>query len=109
MSEATEQQVIIEWCEWNKVPIFAIPNGGKRNAKEAYFMKKSGVKSGVPDLFVPVPTGDYAGLFIELKVGKNKPTENQKHWIDLLLAQGYSVCVCYGAQQAIELIRGYIE
>lgn len=109
MSEATEQQAIIEWCEWNKIPIFAIPNGGKRNAKEAYFMKKSGVKSGVPDMFIPMPAGDYAGLFIELKVGQNKLTDKQKRWLDLLTKNGYKAEVCYGAKQAIELIRGYIE
>ena len=108
MSEATEQQAVVEWCGWNGIPVFAIPNGGRRNAKEAYFLRKSGVKAGVPDLFVPVPKGGFSGLFIELKVGRNTATETQKQWLELLGGNGYRAEVCRGARAAIELISEYI-
>jgi hypothetical protein len=33
--------------------LHAIPNGGKRNVKDAVKLKREGVKAGVPDLFMP--------------------------------------------------------
>lgn len=77
MSEAQEQEAVIEWCDWKHIPIFAIPNGGKRDAREAAHMKRQGVRAGVPDLCVPVARGGFHGLYIEMKVGKNKPTDKQ--------------------------------
>ena len=108
-NESIEQAKVIQYCKLRKIKIFAIPNGGKRAYKEAYFLKKSGVSSGVPDLFVAYPNRKYHGLFIEMKYGKNKPTENQKKWIDYLNSVGYLACVCYGANEAIKLINEYVE
>lgn len=109
VSESTEQITVIQYCDWQGIPIFHIPNGGKRNAREAVNLKRQGVKAGVPDLFLPVAKGGYHGLFIEMKVGKNKPTENQIKWMSLLSEQGYAVSVCYGADKAIKAIQGYLK
>lgn len=108
-SEAKEQQTVVEYCTTRNIPIFAIPNGGKRNAKEAYFMKLSGVKAGVPDLCIPVPCGRFHGLFIEMKVGKNKLTANQNQWLKLLTYYGYKAVVCYGFEEARKTIDEYIQ
>lgn len=108
MSEAQEQETVIEWCDWARVPVFAIPNGGKRNPAEAAHLKRQGVRAGVPDLFVPVANNAHHGLFIEMKVGKNKPTDNQKQWLARLSAQGYEARVCWGATDAIETIKEYL-
>lgn len=101
LSEAEEQCKLMAWaeyCVWAGVYpelalLFAIPNGGKRNAAEAAHLKRQGVKSGVPDLCLAVPRGQYHGLYIELKVGKNKPTDNQIGWLRLLKQHGYAVAV----------------
>src|SRR5574344_2592143 len=106
MSEASEQATLIKWCEFesNKHPelklIFHIPNGGSRNIGEAANLKRQGVKAGVPDLFLPVPMGKYHGLFIEMKVGKNVPTDKQVKWLTALDEQGYQVKLCYGFDEA---------
>lgn len=107
--EAIEQEAVVKFCEYRKIPIFAIPNGGKRNKKEAYWLKRSGVKPGVPDLCVPVAKKGYHGLYIEMKYGNNKPTDNQKKWIRLLKDNGYFVDVCVGAKEAMNLIDWYFE
>lgn len=113
--EAGAQEMIINWANMRRgmYPelelLFHIPNGGKRNALEAAHLKRQGVKAGVPDLFLPVPRGVYHGLFIELKVGKNKQTENQKHWQQLLTEQGYISLVCYGWEEAVEKIEKYLK
>lgn len=88
--------------------LYHIPNGGKRNAVEAAHLKQQGVKSGVPDLCLPVPRGKFHGLYIEMKVGKNKPTENQTQWLEDLENQGYATMVCYGYKQAMEVLVKYL-
>ena len=107
--EAYEQRKVIEYCKLRKIRVFSVPNGGKRGAKEAYFLKLEGCSPGVPDLCVPIPNKNYHGLFIEMKYGKNKPTQYQKEWIEYLNSVGYFAVVCYGAEQAIKAIKKYIS
>ena len=107
--EALEQEAVVKFCEYRRIPIFAIPNGGRRNAKEAYFLKRSGLKAGVPDLCVPVARKGYHGLYIEMKHGSNKPTDKQKEWISLLNDNGYCAKVCVGAKEAMKLLEWYFE
>lgn len=107
--EAREQQKLVAWCDNLRLPLFAIPNGGKRDAKEAYFLMMQGVKKGVPDLFLPISRRGFHGLFIELKYGKNKTTPHQDRWIALLNHNGYLAKVCYGADNAIRLIDWYLN
>jgi hypothetical protein len=114
MSESTEQQALFEWAEIaaKKTPelrlMYAVPNGGKRNIATAVRLKKEGVKPGVPDICLPVPRGRYHGLYIEMKFGRNKPSEAQKWWIEQLQQQGYKVNVCYGWGEAVKVIVDYL-
>lgn len=114
-SEMTEQIKVINWCAWNAAEkpelnlIFHIPNGGSRDKREAANLKAQGVKAGVPDLFLPVARNGCHGLFIEMKFGKNKPTDKQKEWLHELAAQGYRCDVCYSADEAIFVIEAYLR
>lgn len=113
--EDLEQATLIQWCNLQSCKyselklIFAIPNGGYRNKAEARKLKATGTKSGVPDLFLPVPRSQKYGLFIEMKVGRNKCTDNQKKWIRALMEQGYEVKVCYSCEEAIQVIKRYLN
>ncbi len=113
--EDTEQMGVIDWANWNtgRFPelelLFHIPNGGKRDAKEAARFKAMGVKAGVPDLCLPVPMRGFAGLYIEMKYGKNKTTEKQRAWIRALKEQGYKVAVCYGGEEATRELESYLQ
>jgi len=115
--------------------MFAIPNGGQRHVVVAKKLKDEGVQAGVPDVFLPVarfrsykdlahlPSGAcciceeelcedgllYHGLFIEMKVGKNKLTQNQDEWIDSLVDEHYMCAVCYGAEEAINVLEWYLS
>lgn len=114
ITEAQEQKFLFQWAQLSrqKFPelemLFHVPNGGKREKREAVALKKEGVKAGVPDLVFPVAKGGYFGLYIELKVGKNKPTENQLKWIEQLRIQNYFVVVCYGWREAADTIENYL-
>lgn len=113
-SESEEQQILIEWATImaRKYPemglLFHIPNGGARSKATAGKLKAEGVKTGVPDLFLPVAREGFHGLFIEMKIKPNKTTPNQDKWIAALKEQGYRVEVCYGWREAAKVLEGYI-
>lgn len=113
--EHREQVGLFYWAELmsNKYPelklLFAIPNGGQRHKVAAMKLKAEGVKSGVPDLMLPVARKKYHGLFIEMKYGKNKTSENQDSWIENLREQRYKVAVSYSASEAQEEIENYLN
>ena len=114
MSEFEEQALLIDWTNLNKQRypdldlIFAIPNAAKRTKTTRNKMLREGLKSGVPDLFLPVPKKPHHGLWIEMKFGKNKTTANQDRWINRLQAKGYKVLICYSGQEAISEIEKYL-
>lgn len=113
--EDTEQMGVIDWANWNigRFPelrlLFHVPNGGKRNASEAARFKAMGVKAGVPDLCLPVPRDGFAGLYIEMKYGKNRTTDAQNSWITDLRQQGYKVVICYGGESAVKELESYLK
>lgn len=113
--EAKEQELLFRWAELQKCKypelrlLFAIPNGGSRHKIEAFNLKKQGVKSGIPDLMFPVSRKGYNGLFIEMKAGKGKTSENQEEWLRDLGEQGYKAKVCYGWEDAKNTILEYLE
>ncbi|OAA94105.1 VRR-NUC domain-containing protein [Clostridium coskatii] len=114
-SESVEQICLFRWAayEEGKYPELAlmhhIPNGGKRNITTAKRLKLEGVKSGVPDISLPVARNGFHGLYIELKKKKgNGTTKNQDCWLKSLNAQGYYAIVCKGWEEASKEILDYL-
>ena len=113
--ESEQQQALFQWVEYNKAKfeelklLYHIPNGGKRNVREAARLKQEGVRAGVPDIHLPIAKGMYMGLWIEMKAPGGKLTGNQKAWKRQLETWGHKVIVCYGWEQAKNEILGYLE
>ena len=115
--ESDHQQALFQWSRLVQVQaqypelslLHAIGNGGKRNLIEAARMKREGVLAGVSDIMLPVARNGFHGLYIELKVGKNKASDNQKWWIAETTKQGYYSVVCYGWVEAKGVIERYLE
>ena len=121
--EEREQIAIFTWAKMQEAAhpdlclMYHIPNGGKRGKVEAARLKAAGVKAGIPDICLPVPHGGYAALYIELKtpeikalgVHKGRPSERQKKVIAHLRERGNCAVVCYGAEEAIKTIKGYLN
>jgi hypothetical protein len=89
--------------------LFAIPNGGRRNAREAARLKSQGVTPGVPDLFLAIPIHGSPGCFFELKVGKNTLTESQKQMHEMLNQRGYICFVIRSLDEFMNTIREYFK
>ncbi len=113
--EDAEQITLFKWAQFSsgRFPelelMFHIPNGGKRDAREAARFKAMGVKAGIPDIFLPAPRGEYHGLFIELKAPGGRPSAYQKSFLQALANQGYKAVVCFGWEEAAKAITEYLE
>jgi hypothetical protein len=86
-------------------------NGARMSIRQAVRQKQSGMKKGVPDIFLPVPMDGKHGLFIELKAVE-KPSSvrpDQERWIAWLIEHDFVAHVCYGAAAAIRVIGGYLD
>ena len=113
--EAIEQAKVIAWARANEnnYPylwmLHSSLNGVKMTKAQAGRAIAQGMLSGVPDLFLPVPKNGYHGLFIEMKYGSNKVTENQEKFLQNAANVGYAVSVCYSANEAIKRIEDYYQ
>jgi hypothetical protein len=72
-------------------------------------LKRMGVKRGVADFFLALPLNGQAGLWLELKVGKNKPTKEQMEFLARKAMRGYEALVVWGFDAAREMILAYLE
>lgn len=115
VTEAEEQKALIQWAKFQEKKyselkmLMHVPNEGKRSPRYGAELKRLGLQAGFPDLALFVPRNGKAALFIEMKVGRNKCTDNQKKWIRNLLEQGYEVKVCYSCEEAIQVIKKYLN
>lgn len=98
-------------CKW----VHAIPNGGSRGSTKDQAMrvgaqlKAEGVKSGVSDIFVPIPAHGLHGLYIEMKrTDSGELSENQKAFGAFVREQGYGFCCCHGWKAAAECLRQWL-
>lgn len=118
--------------------LHAIPNGGSRGDDERSRairggnMKAEGARSGVADIFLPVPVygmlayaacvevqeTQWHGLYIEMKKPSLEPkkadakgglSDDQIAFRDFAKDQGYGWVVCYTWRSAAETIRAYME
>lgn len=89
--------------------MYHCPNGGNRSEKEAARLKAAGVKAGVSDVCLPAPRGGYHGLYIELKVKPNVPTQKQQEFLMAMSRYGYRTAVCYTLDEAIREITMYLK
>ncbi len=127
-SEHQIQTEVIQYCDTvlaRKYPsytvnghfaIYAVPNGGKRAKITGAMLKREGVRAGVPDLIMPVMKWATAlacvsrcGLIIEMKKPKGRTSKEQREWLTFFETQGYQTAVCFSAQEAIDVIEGYLK
>ena len=114
-SEAQEQTAVIEWwrfaCKKYGVPevsLMHIANEGTGSAARGRLQKRQGVRAGVSDLFLSVPRGGRAGLWIEMKRMGGRVSPEQREFLEKMRDLGYDGVVCHGAEAAIEKIHAYM-
>lgn len=115
-TESAEQQALMQWANAQSAALpalkllYHVPNEGNRGVIGGVHMQRMGLKKGVPDMCLPVPSGGHHGLYIELKRQKGgTPTEEQVWWMDALTKNGYCVCWARGWHEAANAIIEYIK
>lgn len=96
MTEDKFQAICFQWA-WNQHPLtrrclWAVPNGGYRDAREGAKFKATGVLAGVHDLHMLWDSQFYT---IELKVWPNGMSFDQVKFATIITAQGgrwFEVC-----------------
>ena len=111
--EQIEQINLINWFN-HQYPQYSddlhhFANERRCSVQEGITLKRMGVKRGVADLFLAVPLNGKSGLWIELKIGKNKLTKDQKEFLSRKRLRGYDAMCVYGKESAKEIIKSYLE
>ena len=123
LTEHAQQTALFMWAAFGDVRealpgihrMFAIPNGGKRELINAMNLKAEGMRSGVPDVFLPVPRWGLCGLFMEFKRPKSlgkpagKLSDKQEAWRDDLRAFGYGVGEVWTYQEARLMVLQWFD
>jgi hypothetical protein len=106
------QSAIVEWFDMRyhhmRFLLFAIPNGGSRSVITGAMLKREGVRRGVPDLFLAIPTHSASGLFIEIKTPEGRVTPDQDEYHGILERAGYSVKIVRSFAQGVDVIVCHI-
>lgn len=111
--ETIEQINFINWVN-RHLPEIAqdthhFANERKCSIQQGRLLKRMGVKKGVADIFIAVPKNGYAGLWIELKVGNNKPTKEQQAFLARKISRGYSAVCVWGWEAAKDIVLSYLK
>lgn len=122
--ERDEQQELIRWRDLHSRPgapdriealgwLHSSLNGEYFRTGQAWQAKASGMTAGVPDLFLPATMkarGNliFAGLFVEMKAGRNRLTAEQAEFREWAESQGYQHRTCYSWIEAATAILVYL-
>lgn len=116
MTEEQHQRYVIQWTQQpeirHKFPelklLYHIPNERKCSQAQGRRLKLQGVRSGVPDLHIPVARSGYHSLYIEMKTEKGRTSANQDWWIEELNKQGNKCAVCRSWEEAVAVLEKYL-
>ena len=89
--------------------LFAVPNGGRRDAATAAKLKAEGVIAGVADLILLKSNKHFGALLIEMKTLKGRQRDSQKQWQNAVCSLGeYKYVVCRSLDDFIKEVTDYI-
>lgn len=89
--------------------LFAIPNGGRRDAVTGAKLKEEGATSGVADLILLKSNYQYGALCIEMKTKSGRQSDTQKKWQKEVEATGNKYIVCRSLDEFMKTITDYLN
>lgn len=111
ITEAKLQQDCVTWFR-NTYPqfrglLFAVPNGGLRNKREAAKLKYQGVVAGIPDLVFCFVSNK--ATFFELKTDKGRLSKDQQKVIGKLDAHGFRTHIIRDLDTFQEIVESIVN
>lgn len=95
--------------------LFAIPNGAnlygdaRQRAIQWRKLEAEGATPGVADLFLAVPSGNLAGLWIEMKTEKGRQSQVQKQFEINMLRAGFGYAMPRSRTEFEAVVSRYLE
>ncbi len=89
--------------------LFAVPNGGRRDAVTGAKMKAEGVLAGVADLILLKSNRFYGALLIETKTKKGVQSQSQKEWQSKITEDGYKYVVVRSLDEFMRVVTDYLN
>lgn len=112
-AESALQGRCVTWFRYRyprlRLSLFAVPNGGRRDAVTGRVLKSEGCLAGVSDLILLVARGGWHGLCIEMKTAKGRQQESQKAFEAACRSNGYLYVVCRSFEGFMNVVGGYLE
>ena len=105
-TEALIQVEIVKYLQSEKIYFFSCPNeaaGG--NKVRSMQMVSMGMRSGVSDLIVFLPSGEI--IFVEVKAPKGKQSDRQKKFEKRVTDYGYKYFLVYSVNDVKNIIDYY--
>ena len=125
MRNKEESKIHIAICDYLRLQypsvIFTSEAGGiYTTMNQARLIKRTRSCTGIPDLLIFEPRGEYCGLFLEIKANgttiykkngefvKNDHLNNQREVLQKLMNKGYSCFFVIGFDNAKHIIDNYM-
>jgi len=104
---------LMAWIEHNYPEViddvYHFANERKCSIQQGRLLKRMGVRPGVADIFISVSRGTFKGAWIELKEGKDKPSQAQKEFLARMTVNGYFCACVTGLEAAQAVIKTYLS
>lgn len=112
--EGELQVVVVSWSHYRSkdprlVSLFAIQN--ERPGSQAYRIEMilKGMRPGVSDLLLPVSSGPFLGLWLELKFDTHDVTDEQSTFLQEMISLGWASEVIYTLRQYQTFVQNYLD
>ena len=109
-SEDRLQQECVMWYRNNyielKGTLYSVPNGGKRNPREAKLLKSTGLYKGVADLHLLLKGGTI--IFLEAKTIRGTQKREQKEWEETVTELGFTYVIFRTLEQFKTIVYKYV-
>lgn len=89
--------------------LFAVPNGGRRDAVTGARLKAEGATAGVADLILLKCNRFYGALCLEMKTSAGRQSNEQKQWQKDAEANGQKYVVCRSLDDFMREINTYLD
>ncbi len=89
--------------------LFAVPNGGRRDAVTGSRLKDEGVTPGVADLILLLPSRFYGSLCIEMKTRTGRQQNTQRQWQQAVEQAGNKYVLCRSLDDFMHAVTNYMN
>lgn len=112
-----EDNELVKFFDWVRLheerdprlkSIYHVGNERKTSPRQGAWLKRKGVRAGIPDVVVPIPMGSDAALYVELKIKPNKLSDAQGEMCTLLHCNGNRVRVAWSGDELIKIVTDYL-